>query len=361
MAECFREGGGRDWGHGGIVPWDFRGHKWGLIPDRWAAALCALCRPRGAHNPVEAIVPRESEVTKNAIFQKGEYFATDMVNSPNMKETAVTKFSKDQLEDIDKFASALSNVQFTEREMEDMRALYMSPNGLPIERYDSNNRPQSREIQSSKTLGSKIKRAIGGPASGYGMSIIGHIRSGKWCMQEDFRAAVDRVQLFDPVGHVFDVHLPDAEFHEDYNEEDAIEEILNSEALTETEREQLVLARVGQGEFRSSVALVSPTCRLTGLSDARFLRASHIKPWRACTNDERLDGNNGLMLAPHVDHLFDQGYISFENDGSLLVSPQLPADVLKCWSLKAITNLGKLNERQASYMAYHREHEFMHR
>jgi hypothetical protein len=36
-------------------------------------------------------------------------------------------------------------------------------------------------------------------------------------------------------------------------------------------------------------------------SDHRFLVASHIKPWRLSDNSERLDGNNSLLLSPHVD------------------------------------------------------------
>jgi hypothetical protein len=242
--------------------------------------------------------------------------------------------------------------------MEDMRALYKCTNGIPFEGVDSRNRPQSRTIQSSRTLGSKIKRAIGAPEGHYGMSIIGYGQGDeKWYMKDVFRAAIDLVQLFGPEGIAADELLPE---DEPDDEEAIIEVILNDDALTETEREQLIQARVGQGKFRSRVELVSPVCRLTGVSDMRFLRASHIKPWRACTHVERLDGNNGLMLAPHVDFLFDQGYITFEDDGTLLVSPDLPADILKQWSLLDIANMGSLNEAQAKYMAYHRQHEFLH-
>jgi len=54
----------------------------------------------------------------------------------------------------------------------------------------------------------------------------------------------------------------------------------------------------------------------------RHLIASHCKPWRDCRDHaERLDGENGLLLTPSIDHLFDRGFISFENSGELLVSP----------------------------------------
>lgn len=69
-------------------------------------------------------------------------------------------------------------------------------------------------------------------------------------------------------------------------------------------------------------------CPVTGTTFAPLLRASHIKPWAACENgNERLDPYNGIILAAHIDILFDQGWISFENDGRLLISKELDASV----------------------------------
>ena len=72
----------------------------------------------------------------------------------------------------------------------------------------------------------------------------------------------------------------------------------------------------------------SGACAVTGLSDARLLRASHIRPWAACDNDaERLDVHNGLLLAVHLDAAFDAGLIAFTDDGTLLAAPTFaPAD-----------------------------------
>jgi len=77
------------------------------------------------------------------------------------------------------------------------------------------------------------------------------------------------------------------------------------------EKIQLTKSRRGQGIFKANVRLVEDHCRITGVSNIKHLRASHIKPWSASTNDEKLDGFNGLLLSPHVDHLFDRGFISF--------------------------------------------------
>jgi predicted restriction endonuclease len=131
------------------------------------------------------------------------------------------------------------------------------------------------------------------------------------------------------------------------------ESIENDLGIPETVRKQLVNARIGQGEFRLRTYAIEPRCRLTGVSNSNFLTASHIKPWKSCSNQERLDGNNGLMLAPHVDRLFDRGWISFEDNGDVLVAKEaIPA--LNAWGLSETANVGEFTEKQCVYLAYHR-------
>jgi predicted restriction endonuclease len=141
---------------------------------------------------------------------------------------------------------------------------------------------------------------------------------------------------------------------------DAAEKAIREDgAIPVTEREQLVKARVGQGLYRSRVELIEAGCRLTGVSDRRFLRASHIKPWAKSDSREKLDGNNGLLLAPHIDHLFDKGFISFEDDGRLLRSEALPQSVQDAWGLTSQANAKPFSESQTLYLAYHRENVFL--
>lgn len=132
------------------------------------------------------------------------------------------------------------------------------------------------------------------------------------------------------------------------------------ETIPTTERLQLIKARVGQGLFRSQVELVEPRCRLTGVSDKRMLRASHIKPWSLSTHPEKLDGANGLMLSPHVDHLFDQGFISFQDDGTLIISAALPREVLSAWGIGESATAKGFSQRQAAFLSFHREHVLRH-
>jgi hypothetical protein len=273
----------------------------------------------------------------------------------------MTVFSKNEQDHIENLATALRNVEITDKEMADMRLLYKSTNGIPFQHIDSRERPQGPTIKSSSSLGSKLKRAVGLPASYYGMSIVGYSRDGSgWYMKDVFRAAIDHANIFGAHPVVADEPILLDDVEEEFDEEDEIvDQILSNELLPETVREQLIMARVGQGKFRSCVEIVSPSCRVTGISDSNFLIASHIKPWRVSSNEERLDGNNGLMLSPHIDQLFDDGYISFQDDGSLVVSSALPLKILEAWSIDARINAGKLNEHQARYMKHHRESVFV--
>lgn len=137
-----------------------------------------------------------------------------------------------------------------------------------------------------------------------------------------------------------------------------LEKAVTSDAgLSATEREAVIAARRGQGRFRAAVMTIEPRCRLTGVADPRFLRASHIRPWRACeTQAQRLDGENGLMLTPTADHLFDQGYISFADDGALLVSPHIEPDDLVRLGISddGAHTADRFSVGQRGYLDYHR-------
>lgn len=136
--------------------------------------------------------------------------------------------------------------------------------------------------------------------------------------------------------------------------EDKIEkEIEDSPHLGETEKKGVTTSRRGQGKFRKNVMRRGPRCRVTGVSEPHLI-ASHIQPWSVSTNEERIDGNNGLMLAPHIDHLFNYGFISFEDDGTLLISSALDTKVLRMWKLDSTLNVGPFTSEQSHYLAYHR-------
>lgn len=131
-------------------------------------------------------------------------------------------------------------------------------------------------------------------------------------------------------------------------------------AITETDRLQLGLARRGQGVFRKNAEKIETRCRVTGVTKRAYQVASHIKPWRKSDNRERLDGNNGLLLARHIDHLFDKGFISFALDGTLLISPAADLESLRRMSVPVDHPLptGSFSAGQLVYMDYHRSEIF---
>lgn len=128
--------------------------------------------------------------------------------------------------------------------------------------------------------------------------------------------------------------------------EDSIQyEILAKGIQGDLEKIQLTKARRGQGIFKTNVRLVEHSCRLTGVDNIKHLRASHIKPWKNSSDSEKVDGNNGLLLSPHVDHLFDRGFITFKNNGELIISKQLNPEVMNRWALANKKDAGVFNSR----------------
>lgn len=134
----------------------------------------------------------------------------------------------------------------------------------------------------------------------------------------------------------------------------AAERAIAASNVSETTKKQLINARVGQGLFRSRVSAISPRCRVTGTADPRVLIASHIKPWCESTNEERLDGHNGLLLAPHVDKLFDRFWISFQDDGQLITAGPAVVGLLRSWGIDPDLRTEPLTRQQRKYMAHHR-------
>lgn len=129
-------------------------------------------------------------------------------------------------------------------------------------------------------------------------------------------------------------------------------------SLSNTEKRQLVLARVGQGLFRQSLVSKWGQCSITACDCIEVLRASHIKPWRICDNAERLDVFNGLLLSPNLDALFDRGLIAFDDQGGILVSPSLSASARQALGCTVSLKV-RLSPEHIKYISWHRDHLFL--
>ena len=142
-----------------------------------------------------------------------------------------------------------------------------------------------------------------------------------------------------------------------FEQEEAVQHKIEEDPnLTSTQKQQLVNARRGQGKYRQNLEQIESGCRITGTTDKRFLIASHIKPWRVSSNAEKLDGHNGFLMAPHIDKLFDGGWISFSDHGDILVANHEVTILSMQWSTDLSINIGSLSSKQKEYLAYHREH-----
>jgi putative restriction endonuclease len=128
--------------------------------------------------------------------------------------------------------------------------------------------------------------------------------------------------------------------------------------LDKTEQEQIVMSRLGQGNFRKGVIQLWGSCAITGLQNITLLRASHIKPWRDSDNRERLNPFNGLLLIPNYDLLLDVGLITFKNDGHMIVSERLDGFERKVLEVDSELRLRHTFAGNKQFLEYHRDSVF---
>jgi hypothetical protein len=145
------------------------------------------------------------------------------------------------------------------------------------------------------------------------------------------------------------------EFEPPNEELEKVEEIVMRTDIGETQKTQIINSRRGQGVFKAQVRQIERACRVTKVSNPRHLIASHIKPWSKSNDAEKISGYNGLLLAPHIDHLFDKGLISFENNGNLILSKQVDHEVLNQWAIDKAINVGTFRPEQKLFLDYHRD------
>lgn len=144
-------------------------------------------------------------------------------------------------------------------------------------------------------------------------------------------------------------------------EEHQVTQVLLDSMIGETTKQAIVMARRGQGLFRTRVAQIERRCRLTGVSNPEYLRASHVKPWRDANNEERLDGENGFLLTPDADLLFDRGFISFKGNGDVLVSPIADRSSMEQMGIvgNMLETVGAFSQKQRQYLEFHRDMVFL--
>lgn len=116
--------------------------------------------------------------------------------------------------------------------------------------------------------------------------------------------------------------------------------------------------RTGQGAYRTKLLKDKHCkCELCSVNIKELLYASHIKPWKDCTQDEAYNENNGLLLCATHDSLFDKGFISFNNDGTIEISSLLNEELLKDLNISKNIKI-HMNDKEKRFMKYHKKHVF---
>ena len=134
-------------------------------------------------------------------------------------------------------------------------------------------------------------------------------------------------------------------------------EIEEKELKGGAETYSYVKTRINQGAFRKELLKRHHTCDLCGMSNESLLIASHIKPWSVSNKKEKTDVNNGFMLCPNHDKLFDEGYISFSDSGMICISSRISEDDQRLLNVDKSMSM-RLSEGNKKYLKYHREKVF---
>jgi hypothetical protein len=140
--------------------------------------------------------------------------------------------------------------------------------------------------------------------------------------------------------------------------DDLDNQIVERTDIGAVEQIRLLRSRRGQGVFKRNVMLHEKGCRVTNVTDIRHLRASHIKPWSVSDDQEKLSGSNGLLLSPHIDHLFDEGWISFGDKEDILVSNKITPGLTSAWAIDVDHKIGKFTDSQSEFLEFHRSKIF---
>ncbi len=138
---------------------------------------------------------------------------------------------------------------------------------------------------------------------------------------------------------------------------DTIIEEINDLNLQGHSKEAVIKVRVNQGIFRDKLLQRFNGCCLCGVSNRNLLIASHIKPWSVCEPEEKLDSDNGFLMCPNHDRLFDQGWITFADDGKIIISDGLLKNDRTVLNVREDMGM-LLTDKNRKYLQYHRKYVF---
>ena len=133
-------------------------------------------------------------------------------------------------------------------------------------------------------------------------------------------------------------------------------DIIKDNKIINTRKEDIILGRVGQKSFQDKLKLFwKNKCAVTG--STILLKAGHIKPWKDSNDKERLDVYNGILMSPNYDQAFDYGYISFNDNGEILIAQNFREELNKI-NISDTVVVYNFTPFHSKYLEYHRNNIF---
>jgi hypothetical protein len=165
-----------------------------------------------------------------------------------------------------------------------------------------------------------------------------------------YRAALEKFKEYLENEEKYDLYVA---------KEDIINEIskIENKFIENTEREVIIKARIGQTEFKNRLLKKYQRCVLCNIDIPELLIASHIKPWTKSNNNEKVDFNNGLLLCPLHDKLFDLGFISFDSNGNIRISNRINNELYKELNINVNINID-IDQNMKKYILWHNDNIF---
>lgn len=128
--------------------------------------------------------------------------------------------------------------------------------------------------------------------------------------------------------------------------------------ITESEASLKRSIRIGHDLYTSNLTpLWHGECAICQINIPSMLQASHSKPWRESTDEERIDGYNGILLCQNHAVLYKKGYITFDGTGKIILSSHINEEEYEKLSISPKTKISRLEENK-SYFRWHRKHLF---
>lgn len=132
------------------------------------------------------------------------------------------------------------------------------------------------------------------------------------------------------------------------------------EKIEDEKNQEIKRTREGQAKYREELLMQCPYCPFTMITEERLLIASHIKPWAASDDNEKIDPFNGYILSPLYDKLFDRGFITFTDNRHVILSECISPYTWKKLGLKNDTFIQALpmDEKRIAYLKFHQQSVF---